>query len=52
MLHAPHAAVDNWWRIYLQGHSKVLLRHREHAIPVAEILAKDEAQLRREQRQG
>ncbi|MFO1078392.1 MAG: hypothetical protein U1E73_11780 [Planctomycetota bacterium] len=43
-------AGHHWWRVFLQGHNKVLLRHREHAIRVAEILADDEAQLRREQR--
>ncbi|MBL8733703.1 MAG: hypothetical protein JNN13_15130 [Planctomycetes bacterium] len=40
-----------WWRVFLNGHSKVLLRHREHAIRVGEILADDEVLLRREQRQ-
>lgn len=41
-----------WWRIYLQGHSKVLLRHRDHAIRVAELMAYDEALVRREQEAG
>ena len=39
-----------WWRVFMQGHNKVLMRHREHAIRVAEIIAEDEAMLRREQR--
>ncbi|MEZ5654243.1 MAG: hypothetical protein R3E87_27220 [Burkholderiaceae bacterium] len=41
-----------WWRIHLDGHGKVLLRHLDHAIRVAEILADDEALHRREVRSG
>lgn len=39
-----------WWRVYLDGHSKVLVRHLDHAIRVGEILADDEALQRRELR--
>lgn len=41
-----------WWRVFIHGANKVLLRHREHAIRAAEVLASDEAELRREQKQG
>ncbi len=37
-----------WWRVLVAGHPKLLLRHREHAMRVAETVADDEAHHRRE----
>jgi hypothetical protein len=37
-----------WWRVYVGGHPKVLMRDREFAIQAAEPLAADEAKYRRE----
>jgi hypothetical protein len=42
----------HWWRVYVGGHPKVLVRYREHAVRAAEALAADEAQFRREARAG
>lgn len=36
-----------WWRVVVGGHPKVLVRHAEFAVPVAENLAADEMQYRR-----
>lgn len=41
-------AGDYWWRVWVAGHPKVLVRHREQAERVAELLADDEAQVQRE----
>jgi len=38
----------NWWRIYVAGNPKVLVRYREFAIEAAKALAADEARFRRE----
>ena len=38
----------HWWRIYIAGHVKVLVRYKENAIRAAEALAADEARFRRE----
>jgi hypothetical protein len=38
----------NWWRIYVAGNPKVLVRHREFAIEAGRALAADEARFRRE----
>ena len=38
----------HWWRIYVVGHPKVLVRYQENAICAAEALAADEARFRRE----
>ncbi|MFY9341088.1 MAG: hypothetical protein WAT39_01275 [Planctomycetota bacterium] len=37
-----------WWRVYVAGHPKVLVRYAEHAAAAAEALAADELQFRRE----
>ena len=37
-----------WWRIFIAGHVKVLVRYQENAVRAAEALASDEAQFRRE----
>jgi hypothetical protein len=37
-----------WWRIYVSGHTKLLVRFQENAIAVATALATDEAEFRRE----
>jgi hypothetical protein len=37
-----------WWRVYVAGHPKVLVRHREHGLAAARALAADEAQFRAE----
>jgi hypothetical protein len=37
-----------WFRIYINGHPKVLMRHQDNAAAVADALAADEAQFRRE----
>jgi hypothetical protein len=39
-----------WWRIYVAGNPKVLVRYRQFAIQAAESLAADEAMSRREAR--
>ncbi|MGE3175448.1 MAG: hypothetical protein AB7O97_22680 [Planctomycetota bacterium] len=36
-----------WWRIYVAGNPKVLVRYRHFAIQAAESLAADEALARR-----
>lgn len=38
----------NWWRIYVAGNPKVLVRYRESAIEAGRALAADEARFRRE----
>jgi hypothetical protein len=38
----------HWWRIYVAGLPKQLLRYRDNAITAAEAFAADEAQFRRE----
>ena len=43
-------AGHHWWRIYVRGHPKVLVRYRENAVRAAEALAADEARFRREAR--
>ena len=35
-----------WWRVYVGGHPKVLVRYRDTAVAVGEALAADEAQFR------
>jgi hypothetical protein len=45
-------AGNTWWRVHVDGHPKVLVRHRDHAIRVGELLAADEALLRREREQA
>jgi hypothetical protein len=42
----------HWWRIYVNGHPKVLVRYQEHALGAAEALAADEARFRREASQA
>lgn len=37
-----------WWRVYVARHPKVLLRYRDSAMAVAEAIAADEAQFRRD----
>jgi len=37
-----------WWRVLVAGHPKVLVRYDQYAVPVAEQLAADELQFRRE----
>ena len=37
-----------WWRIYVAGLPKQLLRYRDYAVTAAEAFAADEAQFRRE----
>ncbi|MCA8965003.1 MAG: hypothetical protein H6838_11475 [Planctomycetes bacterium] len=37
-----------WWRVYVARHPKVLLRYRDSAVAVAEAIAADEAQFRRD----
>jgi len=37
-----------WWRIYVGGHPKVLVRYQENAIDAAEALAAAEARFRHE----
>ena len=37
-----------WWRVYVGGHPKVLMRNRDYAVQAAEPLAADEAEYRRE----
>jgi hypothetical protein len=43
-------AGHHWWRVYVGGHPKVLVRYRENALRAAEALAADEARFRREAR--
>ena len=38
-----------WWRVYLGGHPKVLVRFPDSGVVVAEALARDELRLRQEQ---
>jgi hypothetical protein len=38
----------HWWRVFVSGHPKVLLRYRENALEIAGTLAADEARFRRE----
>ena len=38
----------NWWRVYVARSPEVLLRSREYAIRVAEVLALDEALCRQQ----
>jgi hypothetical protein len=47
-----HFAGNDWWRVYVDGNPRVLLRYREYAQQVAEVLAADEAQFRRASRLG
>ncbi len=42
----------NWWRIYVAGNPKVLVRYRESAIEAGRALAADEARFRREAAAG
>jgi hypothetical protein len=37
-----------WWRVYVAGHPKVLVRYAENAAAAAEALAADERQFRRD----
>jgi hypothetical protein len=37
-----------WWRVFVAGQPKVLVRYEEHAVSAAEALAADELQFRRE----
>lgn len=37
-----------WWRVYIGGHPKVLVRYRDSALAIVEALAADEAQFRRD----
>jgi hypothetical protein len=43
-------AGHHWWRVYVGGHPKVLVRYRDNAVRAAEALAADEARFRREAR--
>lgn len=47
-----HFAGNDWWRACVDGNPRVLLRYREYALQVAEVLAADEAQFRRASRLG
>jgi hypothetical protein len=38
-----------WWRVFVNGHPKVLVRYTEFAIAAAEALAADEARFRSQQ---
>jgi hypothetical protein len=37
-----------WWRVYVGGNPKVLVRYAEFAVPAAEALAADELRFRSE----
>lgn len=37
-----------WWRIFVAGNPKVLVRYRRYALAAAEALAADEAHYRRD----
>ena len=41
-----------WWRVYVAGHPKVLVRFADSAVAVGKALAADEAQFRRDARAG
>jgi hypothetical protein len=43
-------AGDYWWRVWVGGHPKVLVRSVEHAGRVAELLADDQARMQRDRR--
>lgn len=48
VLKPEELAGKTWWRVFVGGHPKVLVRHREYALAAAEALAADEAMFRRE----
>lgn len=45
-------AGSEWWRVYVDSNPRVLVRYRDYAVRIAELLAADEAQFRRDSRLG